>query len=48
VLPDQIAVTTRRCKIRDLPRSIKNPNLVERDYPAVPESKIDLPDWMDQ
>lgn len=35
-------------RAEDLPRSIKNLNLVERDYLAVPESKIDLPDWMDR
>ena len=34
-------------RAEDLPLSIKNLNLVERDYFAVTESKINLPDWMD-
>lgn len=40
---DRFSIDSRA---EDLPRTIKNLNLVERDYFAVPESKIELPDWM--
>ena len=33
-------------RAEDLPRCIRNLNTVERDHLRVPESKIDLPDWM--
>lgn len=34
-------------RIEDVPKTIRNLNTVERDYLRVPESKIALPDWMD-
>ena len=34
-------------RAEDLPRYVKNLNRVERDYLLVPESKIELPNWID-
>lgn len=34
-------------RIEDVPKVIKNLHRVERDYLRVPESEIDLPDWME-
>ena len=33
-------------RAEDLPKYIKNLNRIERDFLNVPESKIELPDWM--
>lgn len=35
-------------RAEDLPKYIKNLNRIERDFLRVPESKIELPDWMDR
>lgn len=33
-------------RIEDVPKVIENLHAIERDYLRVPESQIDLPDWM--
>jgi hypothetical protein len=33
-------------RIEDVPKVIKNLHAIERDYLRVPESEIDMPDWM--